>query len=81
MLIDILQKKWLEWVKGKWVDEFFGVLWVSRKTLRTIIWETLFSLVHETEAIISLEIQERTLCYDISQEDNNDIQREGFLLV
>ena len=52
---DNLKKK-LERLKGAWVDELPMVLWAYRITPKEATWETPFSLVFETEAVIPAEV-------------------------
>lgn len=42
--------------KGRWVDEFLGVLWAYHMTSQTSTNETPFNLAFSTEVVISIEI-------------------------
>ena len=53
---DNLKKK-LERLNGAWVDELPMVLWAYRTTPKETIGKTPFSLVFETEAVISTEVR------------------------
>ncbi|KAL0312172.1 UNVERIFIED_CONTAM: hypothetical protein Sradi_5616500 [Sesamum radiatum] len=50
----------LEGVKGSWVEELPGVLWVYQTTPRSSTGETPYCLVYGTEAIIHAKIGEET---------------------
>ncbi|KAL0427545.1 UNVERIFIED_CONTAM: hypothetical protein Slati_2929300 [Sesamum latifolium] len=50
----------LEGAKGPRAEEPLGVLWAYRTTLRTATGETLLCSVYESEAIIPIEIGEKT---------------------
>lgn len=49
-------KKWLEGVKGKWVNEFPRVLWAYRTTNRQPTRFTPFALAYNMEVVIPTEI-------------------------
>ena len=48
-------KKWLEEVKGKWVEELPHVLWTYRTTPRRSTGETPFLMTYRVEVVIPLE--------------------------
>ena len=53
-IIKIIKKR-LKKANGLWVDKLPSVLWAYRTTARTSTGETPFSLIYNTEAIISVE--------------------------
>ncbi|XP_070047154.1 uncharacterized protein [Nicotiana tomentosiformis] len=58
----------LEAAKGKWPEEFPGVLWAYRTTTTSSIEETPFSLVYGAEALILVELNLR---YSQTNEESN----------
>lgn len=80
VLINIMKKR-LEKAKEKWVVELFGVSWAMRKTPKLAIGEGPFSLVYDSEAIISSEIIQPTLKRKFSEENNYENQSINLLLL
>lgn len=72
-------KKWLEGVKGKWVDELLGVLWAYQTTSRRLIGVTLFALAFGMEAIILTDIGVPTLRMAAHETKNNSTRMEMYL--
>ena len=54
-LLKIIKTR-LEGAKGVWLDEFSGVLWVYRMTVRTPTGETPFKLAYGSEVVIPVEV-------------------------
>ena len=54
-LLKIIKTR-LEGAKRVWPDEFPGVLWASRMTVRTPTGETPFKLAYGSEAVIPAEV-------------------------
>ena len=67
MLLTAL-KKWLDTTKGKWVDEFPGVLWAYRTAACRPIGISPFALTYGMEAIIPTEIGMPALRMDMPEQ-------------
>ena len=63
-------KKRLHSAKGKWVEEFLGVLWASRTTSQKPTGISLFSLMYGMEAIIPIGIGMPTIRIEIPGKAN-----------
>ncbi|RVW69498.1 hypothetical protein CK203_066448 [Vitis vinifera] len=74
--------KWLEGVKGKWVNELPGVLWAyqtTQTTSRRLIGVTLFALAFGMEVIILIDIGVPTLIMAAHETKNNSARMEMHL--
>jgi len=65
-------KKWLNDIKGKWVEELSYVLWTYRTTPRRSIRETPFSMTYGIEVVIPLETGLPTLRTSSFTPSSND---------
>lgn len=72
-------KKWLERVKGKWVNELPGVLWAYQTTSRRLTGVTLFALAFGMEVIILTDIGVPTLRMAAHETKNNSARMEMHL--
>jgi len=70
-------KKRLGSAKGNWTKELLEVLWASRCTPQSTTQETPYSLTYDTEAMISVEIREPSLC---RQTLDLDLNKESLLV-
>ncbi|XP_074323239.1 uncharacterized protein LOC141660175 [Apium graveolens] len=57
--------------KGKWAEELSWVLWADRTTPKTSTWQTPYSLVYGTKAVLSNEVVMPTIRYRLSTYDAN----------
>lgn len=73
-ILNIMKKK-LEGAKGLWQEILLEVLWAYRTTPKTSTRETPYSLVHETKAIIPVEVREPILRYSYESSTSNDESR------
>ena len=72
-VVNMLKKR-LEGSHGKWAEELHGVLWAYQTTPKTTTWETPYSLVYGSEAIIPTQMHVRTTASgSTSQEDNDEL--------
>ncbi|WZZ44807.1 hypothetical protein YC2023_041066 [Brassica napus] len=72
-VVNMLKKR-LEGSKGKWAEEFLGVLLAYRTTPKTATGETPYSLVYGSEAIVPTEMHVRTtVSGPTSQEENKEL--------
>nr|XP_016511264.1 PREDICTED: uncharacterized protein LOC107828465 [Nicotiana tabacum] len=74
VILNILKKK-LEDAKGLWPELLPEVLWSYRTMPKTSIGETPYSLVHATDAVISVEVVEPSLRYSNESGPSNDESR------
>ena len=65
-------KKWLDSVKGKWVEELPGVLWAYRTTARNPTGISPFELNYGMEAVIPTEIGRPTIRTDTPESGNDE---------
>ena len=72
-------KKWLERVKGKWVNELPGVLWAYQTTSKQLTGVTLFALAFGMEVIILTDIGVPTLRMAAHETKNSSAQMEMHL--
>ena len=64
----------LEGSHRKWAEELHGVFWAYWATPKTAMQETPYSLVYDTEAIITTEMHVRTtVSGSTSQEENDEL--------
>ncbi|GJS25325.1 reverse transcriptase domain-containing protein [Tanacetum coccineum] len=62
--------------KGRWVEELSHVLWAHRTTIKVSTWDTPFSLVYGTKAIIPAEIRMPTIrTAEVNIATNDDERR------
>ncbi|XP_013613866.1 PREDICTED: uncharacterized protein LOC106320045 [Brassica oleracea var. oleracea] len=72
-MVNMLKKR-LEGSHGKWTEELHEVLWAYRTTPKTGTWETPYSLVYDSAAIVPTEMHVRTtVSGPTSQEENNEL--------
>ena len=72
-------KKWLEGVKGKWVNELPGVLWAYQTTSRRLTGITLFALAFGMEVIILIDIGVPTIRMATHETKNDSARMEMHL--
>lgn len=65
-------KKWLDNLKGKWLEELPNILWSYRTTTRTATRETSFNLCFGVDAVVPAEIGSKSLQSMALDEHSND---------